>query len=180
MNNYTNIKIELDKIAQSYVERGLNILNKYAELFSRIARHSCQPYYEIVTHNYEAIPTDDVCTQTYLNGACFKRQRVFECSHNLIIKFGIKYTQDSGCSAQFRWINGNEYYGSIEDSFRNEFKDLYSGFSYPMFEGENNVGMCNHSQTFRMECIIDFSEKITYDDFINISNEFNVRKDRIL
>src|SRR5574344_502694 len=200
-NEYNNICLE--RQAQPYVEKGMNILNKYAELYNRVARHSCHPNYEILANNYVQLPLNNNYVQLPLNEIevdvdnfngrrmfvpkqyeyfyNFNGRRMFvpkqyEYFYNLTILFSIEYKQDINNSATFNWVNGNKYYGSIDESFRNEFGNLYHGFSNPIFIKEDNCYKTNHSQTFKMQTIIEIEKKLTKDEAIKIMLELEESK----
>lgn len=81
---------------------------------------------------------------------------------NLKLKISIKYTQDCNHGASFYRIEELEY----------ELSKLLrcpQYFSIPKFINENNVGMTNHSNTWQIECTLNFSRELTDDDLQKIN-----------
>src|SRR5574344_55220 len=173
LNEYNNIFLE--RQAQPYVEKGMNILNKYAKLFNRVARHSCHPNYEILANNYVQLPLNEIEVIRLDYKPTF-RQKQYEYFYNLTILFTIEYKQDVNNSAIFNWIDGNKYYGGIDENFRNEFGNLYNGFSNPIFIKEDNCYKTNHSQTFKMQTTIEIKKELTEDEAIKVMQELEESK----
>lgn len=162
LTNNTNYILE--KASMPYVEKGMNILNKYTELFNS-ARHFCEPNFKILENNYIQLPIKEVEVES---PSLTSRRKKYEYFYNLTILFSIVYKQDVGNSATFKWIDGNDYYGGIDSCFREAFGESYNGFSYPEFITENNCYMANHSQTFKMSTKIKIEKELTKEEVINI------------
>ena len=170
-----------DLEAQPYIKRGMDILNKYADVHSNTCGQTCKVYYEILNHDYTVEPNKTV-EEKEIRGLSIRVAtnfifiRTYAYMHNLIIKFGILYSHRGSSSAEFSWMSGNDYYRGIDRCFLEEFGNIYQGFSTPKFEGEENCDMLNHEQTFRQECILDFSTEIPEFEFHDVAEKIEMTR----
>lgn len=146
----------LEKEKQEKIEKIYPIIEKYINYFNEFARCEANAGIKEVDANITKEPYEFI-EKNYIPSI---KERFYSspCMLNLKLKISIKYTQDCNQGASFYRIEELEY----------ELSKLLGSpqyFSTPEFLYENNVGMTNHSNTWKIECLLKFSRELTYDDF---------------